>query len=411
MRVPVPYETEINFVRHRFSQCAKTMIVQHTLHNKSTVSTVESRTESIVNYGKICNKSIVSVIASAILLSFSVSATSVPFTSGGTLTESAYCSADFSDIKVYPGGQTFGIKLQTNGVLVVGVGEVNGPSGSCMPAADAGIKAGDLITAVGDDPVDSVLSLNEHISESEGKSTLITLERDGATHTVCPIPVDDGSGYKIGVWVRDSTAGIGTLTYIIPDTLAFGGLGHGIYDSDTGILMPMKRGTVSDVVLTGVKKGRAGAPGELQGFFGTNSSGTAISNTESGVYGIFSVMPDKTEKLIPLAAETEVEVGKAEIICSVEGEAKHYDARITKLDSSDDDLRNFIIEITDPELLSVTGGIVQGMSGSPVIQHGKLVGAVTHVMITDPTRGYGIFIERMIKGCDSLLAPSLAAVG
>ena len=363
-----------------------------------------------MNYGNICKKAILSAVSAVLLLSAPLSAAAAGG-DGSRLTVGLSESADITEMKVYPGGQTFGIKLQTDGVLVVGVGEVSGPGGNVTPAADAGIKAGDIITAVGDEPVDSILSLNERISESEGKSTLVTFERDGISHTVCPIPVDDGKGYKIGVWVRDSTAGIGTLTYIIPETLAFGGLGHGIYDSDTGILMPMKRGCVSDVILTGIKKGKAGAPGELQGYFGTACSGTALSNTDSGVYGIFSLAPSGSDKLISLAPEEDVEIGNAEIICSVEGSAKRYKAKISKLDTSGEETRNFIIEITDPALLEITGGIVQGMSGSPVIQHGKLVGAVTHVMITDPTKGYGIFIERMIRGCDSLLAPSFAAAG
>lgn len=317
-----------------------------------------------MNYGNICKKAILSAVSAVLLLSAPLSAAAAGG-DGSRLTVGLSESADITEMKVYPGGQTFGIKLQTDGVLVVGVGEVSGPGGNVTPAADAGIKAGDIITAVGDEPVDSILSLNERISESEGKSTLVTFERDGISHTVCPIPVDDGKGYKIGVWVRDSTAGIGTLTYIIPETLAFGGLGHGIYDSDTGILMPMKRGCVSDVILTGIKKGKAGAPGELQGYFGTACSGTALSNTDSGVYGIFSLAPSGSDKLISLAPEEDVEIGNAEIICSVEGSAKRYKAKISKLDTSGEETRNFIIEITDPALLEITGGIVQGMSGSP----------------------------------------------
>ena len=240
-----------------------------------------------MNYGNICKKAILSAVSAVLLLSAPLSAAAAGG-DGSRLTVGLSESADITEMKVYPGGQTFGIKLQTDGVLVVGVGEVSGPGGNVTPAADAGIKAGDIITAVGDEPVDSILSLNERISESEGKSTLVTFERDGISHTVCPIPVDDGKGYKIGVWVRDSTAGIGTLTYIIPETLAFGGLGHGIYDSDTGILMPMKRGCVSDVILTGIKKGKAGAPGELQGYVASQTTlydkNKAISAAEQSTW-------------------------------------------------------------------------------------------------------------------------------
>lgn len=207
---------------------------------------------------------------------------------------------------------------------------------------------------------------------------------------------------------RDSTAGIGTVTYIIPETGAFAGLGHGIYDIDTGKLVPLRRGTVNDVIISGIKKGRAGAPGELQGYFGSEKLGTLMYNYDCGVYGVFSDIPDCTKDTepMPIGLSSDITEGDAEILCTLDDSGiKRYTVKIAQISRDDSSTKNFIIEVTDQELINLTGGIIQGMSGSPVIQNGKLVGAVTHVMIGEPTRGYGIFIENMLRGSDGLLAP------
>lgn len=314
----------------------------------------------------------------------------------------------YRDVKVYPGGMSFGVKLTTEGVLIVGMSDVNVSYGAVNPAYNAGIRIGDTVTAIEGKEIDSVIQMTELLSESDGKTLTLTIMRDGETKQIQVTPVFDGDSYKIGVWIRDSTAGIGTVTYIIPETGAFAGLGHGIYDIDTGKLVPLRRGTVNDVIISGIKKGRAGAPGELQGYFGSEKLGTLMYNYDCGVYGVFSDIPDCTKDTepMPIGLSSDITEGDAEILCTLDDSGiKRYTVKITQISRDDSSTKNFIIEVTDQELINLTGGIIQGMSGSPVIQNGKLVGAVTHVMIGEPTRGYGIFIENMLRGSDGLLAP------
>ena len=314
----------------------------------------------------------------------------------------------YRDVKVYPGGMSFGVKLTTEGVLIVGMSDVNVSYGAVNPAYNAGIRIGDTVTAIEGKEIDSVIQMTELLSESDGKTLTLTIMRDGETKQIQVTPVFDGDSYKIGVWIRDSTAGIGTVTYIIPETGAFAGLGHGIYDIDTGKLVPLRRGTVNDVIISGIKKGRAGAPGELQGYFGSEKLGTLMYNYDCGVYGVFSDIPDCTKDTepMPIGLSSDITEGDAEILCTLDDSGiKRYTVKIAQISRDDSSTKNFIIEVTDQELINLTGGIIQGMSGSPVIQNGKLVGAVTHVMIGEPTRGYGIFIENMLRGSDGLLAP------
>lgn len=315
----------------------------------------------------------------------------------------------YRDIKVCPGGMSFGVKISTDGVLIVGMSDINTPDGKVNPAYEAGIRVGDVITKINGKDADSVITVTKAFSECGGKPVSVCILRDGSESIYDVQPVSDGGGYKVGIWVRDSTAGIGTVTYIVPETGAFAGLGHGIFDIDTGKLMPMRRGTVSDVIISGIKKGRAGAPGELQGYFGSEKMGTLVFNRESGVYGVFSKFPENvdTSELIPIGLSNDVCEGEAAIICSLdESGPQSYSIKISQISHDAGSLKNFVIQVTDPKLLEKTGGIVQGMSGSPVIQNGKLIGAVTHVMIGDPTSGYGIFIENMLKNSGSLMSPS-----
>jgi stage IV sporulation protein B len=207
------------------------------------------------------------------------------------------------------------------------------------------------------------------------------------------------------MWIRDSTAGIGTVTFINPDNNMFAGLGHGICDVDTAELMPMLKGQIIDVTISAVNKGKPGYPGELQGYFNPEKIGSLIGNTDTGVYGIYSKIPDNipTEPL-PIGLRQEVEEGRAYIYCTTDSnEVEKYEIEIIKINQNSSDLKNFIIKITDPKLLEATGGIVQGMSGSPVVQNDKIIGAVTHVLINDPTKGYGIFIESMLKNMVDIL--------
>lgn len=219
--------------------------------------------------------------------------------------------------------------------------------------------------------------------------------------TVQAVQCSSDGAYKLGAWIRDSMAGIGTMTFYDPDSGTFGALGHGISDADTALLMPLQSGGIMSASVTDVKKGTCGAPGELHGAFETQTDlGALYANTESGVFG---KLTDKTiladAQPVPVAAADEVRVGQAVIRSNVAGSTvEEYTVEITKLFSAtDDDTRDLMLTVTDPRLLESTGGIVQGMSGSPILQDGKLIGAVTHVLVNDPTRGYGIFATNMLS--------------
>jgi stage IV sporulation protein B len=203
--------------------------------------------------------------------------------------------------------------------------------------------------------------------------------------------------YTIGLWLKDSGAGIGTITYVMPDG-SFGGLGHGICESETGELTPIASGSVLDVTINGLTKGQRGIPGELKGYFNSSKIGALYKNTEVGVFGVLAEIPQAiTTKSYALGLKNDLKEGKATIICTLDdNERKEYSIEIFNINRNAQGNKCFSIKITDPDLLAKTGGIVQGMSGSPIIQNGKLVGAVTHVLVNDPTSGYGIFIENMI---------------
>lgn len=312
-----------------------------------------------------------------------------------------FTNKNISELKLIPGGYPFGVKFYTNGVVVVGLSDVESENGFLSPADSAGFKKGDIITAVNGIEVNTISEIATAIEQCCGASISFTVSRCGEPLCLELIPVkaqSDGK-YKSGMWIRDSTAGIGTVTYIEPQTLSFGGLGHGICDSDTGTLMPLLKGSVVNVDICDIVRGIGGRPGELKGDFSSDKIGTLTANTGVGVFGIFSSLPSKTAyEALPVASKEEISEGKAQIYSSIRsGENKIYDIEITKLDPNDADYKNFVIRVTDPHLIELTGGIIQGMSGSPIIQNGKLIGAVTHVLINDPTKGYGIFIENMLS--------------
>lgn len=299
-----------------------------------------------------------------------------------------------------PGGVPFGVKIYCDGVLVVGLSDVKSLSGSVCPAKDAGILAKDIITEINGSPVKTVSEVADAIGSSEGKAIGIKVIRGDQTFDVTLSPAiskEDGK-YKTGLYIKDSTAGIGTVTYIEPDDMTFAGLGHGICDADTGKLIPLSRGLVVNVGIDGVVKGQCGIPGELKGHFCQGKIGSLICNSEYGVYGILTALPDRLSNVRMEAAEaSEVCEGDAEILCTLdESGIGKYSVKLSNIQRSENDIRSFVITVTDKKLLEKTGGIVQGMSGSPVIQNGKLVGAVTHVLINDPAKGYGIFIEKML---------------
>ena len=306
---------------------------------------------------------------------------------------------------VLPGGMAFGVRFACEGLVVVGFTEVTTENGSCMPAYDAGLRIGDRIFAVNDTKVSTGEEFVEKI-ENSGHTVEIRYERDGkeCTTRFQPVYSTAEGKYKTGMWIRDTTAGIGTVTFLLPETGAFAGLGHGICDQNTGELLPMGRGTVVDVTISGVSKGVSGRPGELMGYFTENRSGVLLGNTPSGVYGILQNIPyDKVpEEQMQLGRTEEIHDGEAYIWCTLDGGwAEKYSICISRPRQGEGG--NFEITVTDPALIEKTGGIVQGMSGSPIIQDGKLIGAVTHVLISDPTRGYGIPIENMLAEMPELM--------
>ncbi len=304
----------------------------------------------------------------------------------------------YEGMSLCPGGCAFGVKFSTKGVLVVGTSAVKTADGKEVnPAETAGIKVKDILLTADGKEIASVKELEGAITASGGKPLALTVDRGGKTKNLTLTPAKTKDGYKAGMWLRDSTAGIGTVTYVDPETGEFGGLGHGICDVDTGVLMPLDRGSVMKVEIGGVVKGQVGKPGEIRGYFKPDRCGNVMSNTEWGVFGAFRETPEGVSEAIPVGSRHDVTEGEAEIICTLGDDGpKHYKIEISKIDRDGTDNKNFVITVTDKTLKARTGGIVQGMSGSPIIQNGKLIGAVTHVLVNDPAKGYGIFIENML---------------
>ena len=307
-----------------------------------------------------------------------------------------------------PCGEPFGIKLLSEGVMIVGISDVKSGGVAVCPARKCGLDTGDIIISIDNTKVSSNSDVSKIITESGGRTLEVTASRDGQTMHLLLTPVysEVTNLYQAGMWVRDSTAGIGTITYYECESNRFGGLGHPVCDVDTGDIIPLSKGKVCPVVITGVIKGESGAPGELSGCFsGSGQSGSLDANTKSGVFGIMRRCPSQNNA-IPMALRQEVHTGKAYILSTVDGESpEKYEIEIEKVDLRDNESgKNMVIKITDSRLLSKTGGIVQGMSGSPIIQDGKLVGAVTHVFVNDSSKGYGIFAENMYSAMEEELA-------
>ncbi len=300
-------------------------------------------------------------------------------------------------------GTPFGVMLYSRGVMVVGGNSFHSAAGEVNPSAKAGIMSGDILTSLGGITVTSNEDVARIISSSGGKSIEAVYERDGTEFKTILYPqkcTEDGI-YKIGLWVRDSSAGIGTMTFHDLSSGTSVGFGHGICDADTGQIVDISRGSAVSANLYGIRKGASGNPGELLGtlnIYGT--LGEVSLNDETGVYINTSLVPDGIA--VPVAAWHQVQSGDAEIYVSVDGEEPQlYKVRLDRINASGK-TKNFTVTVTDDRLKEKTGGIVQGMSGSPIIQNGKLVGAVTHVFIDEPTRGYGIFAENMLETARSV---------
>ena len=291
-----------------------------------------------------------------------------------------------------PVGHTVGIKLFSRGVLVVKQPD------SGTPARECGLQTGDVILQCAGTAVSSTEHFQSLLQKSGGSATDLQVRRDGSSMTLCVEPEANEQGvYCIGAWIRDSMAGIGTMTYYDPDTSSFGALGHGITDVDTALLMPFSNGSILPSTVKAVKKGESGCAGELRGDFDlTCDLGDLYANTTCGVFGTVE-NADFFEDAEAIPTGTPVS-GAATIRSNVQGdEVEEFDIEILKVVQNAADGRDMVISVTDPELIAATGGIVQGMSGSPIIQSGKLVGAVTHVLLNDPCKGYGISIETMLN--------------
>ena len=307
-----------------------------------------------------------------------------------------------TDVKLIPMGSAIGVRINTDGVMVLGTGSFLGADGETHSPSQDLLRAGDLIFMVNSQPIFSKEYFSEMIAQSTGDVT-VNLRRDNKKIEVVLTPqqaaTDDNM--RIGAWVRDSTKGIGTLTFFNPSNNTFGALGHGIMDVDTRKLMSVKSGKIMPSDVSNVKRGLRGSPGELEGIVDTHTTlGTITNNSQSGIYGTMTAEAAKKlseRKPMPIAGRNQIRVGKASVLTSVSNTIQEFEIQIEGINRfSQDETKGLIIRITDPELLEITGGIVQGMSGSPILQNGKLVGAITHVFVQDPTKGYGIFIENML---------------
>ena len=309
------------------------------------------------------------------------------------------------DIYVTPGGDSVGVRLSSNGVLVVGYSKIKSKGEEKeSPAKEAGIEIGDLITKVNNKTIKSCSEFISKVKECKNKKITLEIERGSQSITKEVVPKKEENGeYKLGIWIRDSTAGVGTLTFFDEETGKFGALGHPVTDGDTNKLFSIEEGDILESSILSVKKGEKGNPGELRGIFldESNPIGKIEKNTQCGIFGCNKENLKEYNKNSPMKVgfKEEIQLGKASIITTIdESGPKEYEIEIVKLFNQEEPTaKSMIIKVTDPELLEKTGGIVQGMSGSPIIQNNKIIGAVTHVLINKPDVGYGVYIDWMLK--------------
>jgi stage IV sporulation protein B len=308
-------------------------------------------------------------------------------------------------------GTPIGIKLKTNGIVIINISGVVLDDGTRIsPAETAGLLAGDILIKAGGKNLGNIRDLIDVVEKSAGKPVNISYKRDNVQYNTAITPIKSGEDkqYRIGIWVRDSSAGIGTLTFVDSLNKTYGALGHGINDIDTGALLQVGSGQLMKSNIEGIKKGTKGSPGELEGEFLSNPQiiGDIEINCEFGVFGKLNIdlKKDKFGRAIPIGSHSTVHAGKATILaCIRDNKVEEYDIEIQRIAKTDlSSTKNMVIRITDERLLDSTGGIVQGMSGSPILQDGRLIGAVTHVFINDPVRGYGVFIESMLDKSNML---------
>lgn len=309
--------------------------------------------------------------------------------------------------QLVPVGRTVGIEAATEGLLVVSLSEVETAQGKKSPAADCGIQPGDIIVRLGGCEVGTSEDFAQAAAGLDGSPVAVQLMRGGQLiqYTLTPAFSEAEGCWRLGLWLRDGVAGIGTVTFYDPETGLFGALGHSINDADTGVLLPLGEGFISPATVSDVLRGEKGRAGELHGAFDEDSHlGSLERNTPEGIFGRAQGAFEGTP--LPVAGDEEIRSGPATILANVAGdEVREYAVEISRAQGGG----RLLVTVTDPALLEATGGIVQGMSGSPILQDGKLVGAVTHVLISDPARGYGITIGSMLRAAESAAAMAVAA--
>ena len=309
------------------------------------------------------------------------------------------------EMNVVPLGNLIGLKLYTNGVLVVGMSEIEGESNEkYKPYEGADIKEGDTIVEINNQEIDSIETLKNVVNASGGSDLVIKHVRDGAvlTSTITPVKASQ-SEYKIGLWVRDSATGVGTISFYDPETKKFAALGHGIFDTDTEELIDIESGELVTSKIVSINKAKVGEPGEIKGSIATGTLlGQVNTNTEFGIYGNLTNLTSlgiNVNNTVEIALREEIQLGEATILCNLEGNGvEEYKIEIQKIDKNNNsDNKSMQIKVVDDNLKEKTGGIICGMSGSPILQNGKLIGVVTNVLVSNPEIGYGVFADLMVK--------------
>lgn len=329
------------------------------------------------------------------------------FRSTETSGETQASAVAMENSTVILGGMPVGIYMETDGVMVLSTEQIRDTEGRLHDPAAGMVRSGDYITAVNHQNIKGKKDLLDEVESIGEDAVTLTLRRDGDSVDVEVCPVEYAPGeYRLGIWVRDNVQGLGTITFLTEDS-RFGALGHGIHDIDTNVLMSIDHGRVYRTSIRDITKGYSGSPGTMEGVIVYNEYnvlGTIDKNTEAGIYGSLSRINTLFDEQIPIetATKEEIHTGDATIRCYIDGTLKEYSIRVTDIDMDEKEVnKGIVIQVTDQELLEKTGGIIQGMSGSPIIQDGKLIGAVTHVFVQDSTKGYGIFIENMLKHVES----------